>query len=150
MAYATMEFSTYSAKAVLLVSANHPKILFNTNEIKTDFAAIQRQTLTMIKTRTVLSAALSDSELVKLRVGLGEPDPVAWLKSQIKVKLSGEFLEIEMSGADPELLPKVVNAVANAYLTEVGNYDYNERQKRASGSRCTNWHCPRVAMIKRH
>lgn len=123
----------YKATALLMVSANHPKILFDTNEPKQDLAAFQRQTLAVIKGRMVMNAALSDPNLVELKIGEGESDRAAWLASQLKTSFVGEILEIRMDGEEKAVLPIVVNAVANAYLTEIVNVEANERQKRLDG-----------------
>ena len=120
----------YKATALLMVSANYPKILFNTSEPKQDLASFQRQTLAVIKGRMVMNAALSDPKLVELKIGEGESDPVAWLASRLKTSFVGEILEIRMEGEEKAVLPIVVNAVASAYLKEVVNVEANNRQRR--------------------
>jgi hypothetical protein len=78
----------------------------------------------------VLETALSDPEMIRLKVGSGEVDPFMWLADRIDVRFPNpEILEISMTGGEPEVLKTAVNAVADAYMKEVVNVDLNERQK---------------------
>ncbi len=117
----------YTARALLKLDAEPPKIIFSTSEKRTD---IRSSVPMMIGSRLVLNAALRDPEMTRLKVGSHEPDPVAWLASKIQVTFPNpEILEIRTSGENPEVVATIVNAVAGAYIKEVVNVEHNDRQK---------------------
>jgi polysaccharide biosynthesis transport protein len=117
----------YTARALLKLDADPPKIIFVTSEKRADVWA---SVPTMIRSRKVLNAALRDPEMTRLKVGSHEPDPISWLADKIHVAFPNpECLEIRASGDDPEVVATIVNSVAGAYIQEVGNVEQHDRQK---------------------
>jgi hypothetical protein len=86
----------------------------------------------LIKSRTVLNAALKQHEVKSLRFLKEESDPVARLEKDIKVDFSdGEHaLGISLEGRQPKTQEVLVNAILNVYLNEAADREYNQRQQR--------------------
>ena len=124
--------SQYTARTLLHVKAIKPKIIFPTTETQSDYGTFQRTQVAMIKSRLVLNAALRQPDLGKLEVVRRQVDPVDWLEEGTKVNFPGgsEILEISMSGDDPDALTAAVNAVSNAYVTEVVDVEHGDRLRR--------------------
>jgi capsular exopolysaccharide synthesis family protein len=122
----------YTARALLHVAAIPPRVIFPTAESRTDYGTFQRTQVTMIKSRHVLNTAFRRDEIKNLPIVRNQVDPVEWLEREVKVNFPGgsEILEIAMNGDSPQILAAVVNAVTNAYLTEVVDVEHNDRLRR--------------------
>src|SRR5207248_10266236 len=85
--------------------------------------------IAIIKSRLVMQAAVDQPQVKFLPVVRQQRDPVEWLDRELKVdyKLAPEVLSIAMSGTEPQQLAVVVNAVRDAYLTQVVNKERNEK-----------------------
>jgi capsular exopolysaccharide synthesis family protein len=92
----------------------------------------QRTQVALIKTRFVLSAALRDPKVAGLPVFPPGIDPVEWLEQQIRVDFSvaPELLRIEMSGAKPQELKVLVDALGNTYVREIVDREATRREER--------------------
>jgi succinoglycan biosynthesis transport protein ExoP len=121
---------SYKARALLHISSIPPRVIFQTNESWIDYPTYQRNQLTYIKSRLVLTAALRSPEVARLRLDHQVADPLPWLEEKIQVRFDGEILHISMDGADPDEVAILVNAVTDAYLKEVVYIETDDRRRR--------------------
>ena len=121
---------SYQARALLMASSIPPRIIFQTNESWINFETYKRNQLTLIKSRTVLNAALRDPRVAKYKIGEREEDPIAWLESKIQANFDGEIFHISMNGQNPEETADLVNSVKDAYLKDVVYAEFELRRKR--------------------
>lgn len=112
----------YTATAWLQVSLERPKVLFETREDDPLLRNRQTQT-TLVTSNRVLTAALRKPGISQLPYIRNQVDPVMWLRRNLRVRFAdqAEILEISMTGDDPEQLAALVNAVKDAYMSEVGD-----------------------------
>ncbi|WP_169979039.1 polysaccharide biosynthesis tyrosine autokinase [Tautonia rosea] len=118
----------YSAQALLLVAGQQPHIIFETGEAQANFATYQQTELTLLKSHTILNAALNDESVTPLQLDERYPDPIAWLEEKIQANYKGEVLRIAMTGPNPNEVAVLVNAVSDAYLREHLNKTETERR----------------------
>lgn len=118
-----------TVQTLLHVSANTPSILGQSAESRIDFHNYQRTQLVMIKSKLVLNAALRQPGVSEVRILRAQPDPIAWLETQVVAdfSLAPEILRISMTGEEPRELAVIVNAVREAYVKEVVNKELIER-----------------------
>src|SRR5262249_48875953 len=92
----------------------------------------QRTQMAFVKNRHVLNAALREPKVQELEIIKSQVNPVAWLEGQIKVDFSmaPEFMRISLSGPDPDELAPIVDAVREAYLSEIVKTEHNQRLDR--------------------
>lgn len=104
----------------LTVAEQDPYIVYSTRNGPEEFERFKSAQAQMLTTTFVLSAALRDSAVNSLPM-LPKADPVAFLQKNISVGFPGDstLMRISMKGEDPEQLKVLVNAVREAYLTEV-------------------------------
>jgi capsular exopolysaccharide synthesis family protein len=120
----------YKAQACLQVTAQPPKVLFQTMETEADdYRRYQSTQQTLVTSRLVLNSALKENEVRNYRLIRSQVDPVAWLQTQLKAEfLAGsEVMAISLSGDEPEELAGLVNAVKRAYMDEVVNVNIKQR-----------------------
>lgn len=124
--------SSFSARTLLHVAAIRPKILFDTTEVRPDFASFQRTQITMVKSRLVLRSALRDPRVADVAVVREAKDPVDWLEKHIVADylIAPEIMRIALSGDNPDELTLLVEAVRDAYLTEIVNKEQNQHMAR--------------------
>ena len=118
----------YTAQARFHVSAIPPRIIFPTAETHVDFRTYQRTQLALIRSQLVLNTALR--EVGDLPVVREQVDPVVWLERKIQAGFEGEILRIAMYDTEPEGLAEIVNAVKDAYLSEIVDKEERDRRKR--------------------
>ena len=119
----------HTARAQLYVSANAPKVMFDTKEAKAEFGNYLKSQMAMVRSRPVLKRALARSEVAALGILRMEEDPLEWLEAKLQVDtaVSPEILRISLTGDQPEELAALVDAVTQVYLQEVVNKEHNER-----------------------
>jgi len=112
----------YTATAWLQVSLERPHVLFETKDDDPLLRNRQTQT-TLVTSNRVLTAALQKPGISQLPYIRNQVDPVMWLRRNLRVRFAdqAEILEISMTGDDPEQITAIVNAVKDAYMTEVGD-----------------------------
>lgn len=120
----------YTARTTLEVAATAPRVMFNTSEVRSDFASYQRKHLALIRSRLVLGVALRQPEVAELEVVRDQADPVFWLEKALKVdfQTAPEVLTISMSGNNSDELLLLVRAVKEAYFQEVVQKEENQRR----------------------
>jgi hypothetical protein len=84
----------------------------------------------MVRSRLVLHVALRQEKVAKLPMIRNRLDPVEWLEQQVKAdfSISPEIMRIYMVGEDTEALKILVDAVTDAYITEIVEKERNKRQ----------------------
>jgi capsular exopolysaccharide synthesis family protein len=124
----------YKAQARLLVAAQPPKVLFQTVETEghDDYKRYQNTQQTLVKSQLVLKAAMRDRKLDNLPMVRKQADPIAWLQDELKVEFvaNSEVMEIALSGDSPKELAVIVNAMSEAYMDQVVNFELKPRQER--------------------
>ncbi len=123
---------SYTATAAFHIASREATILFAADRDVATFdiyKSTQRQYLT---SRYVLIAALRDAELADLSTLHEEPDPVGWLARNVRVNFPGdaEIMHVSLRGDDPAEAAALVNAVIDAYLTEIVDVEQGRRRER--------------------
>ncbi len=114
---------------VKLYMPAHPPALpgFEHPEGDIDFARFQRTQFALLRSRPVLNAALRNPRVkeINLNALTKGANPAEWLEDQIRVETSDdpELPRVSMIGDNPEQLKVLVNAVVDAYLSEVVEKD---------------------------
>lgn len=120
----------YSAHALIRVAAKPPKIIFDTEEVLPSLRDYQSTQLTLLKSRAVLNRALSDDAVRGLDIDREYTDPVRYLEENIQASFKGEILRISMQSSRREETSVLVNAVTEAFFTEVVNKEMRDRRER--------------------
>src|SRR5207244_1652609 len=114
----------YTARSLLDVAANPPRVLFQTGDNRGDpFHTFQKKQLALIKSRPVLTAALRLPKAADLRVVRQQIEPVEWLEQKIQADytVAPDILRVSMTGDRPDELLVLVDAATEAYLQESVN-----------------------------
>lgn len=130
VAWKSLPTPNYSAQAMIRVMASPPKIIFNTAEVLPDTRSYQATLLALLKSTLVLDKALSDEGVKKLNFQLAHPDPIRYLEEKIEARFIGEILRISMQSRKPEEPAMIVNAIVDAFFSEVIDKDEVERKRR--------------------
>src|SRR5262249_50273671 len=124
----------YTAYALLQVSSNVPRILFQTadNTVESDHKRYRTTQLALVKSQLVLDAALRNAKGRNFRMVREQTDPRAWLHDNLKVEFvaDSEVMEIALSGDDPKEVAGLVNAVKIAYMQESVDTNAKRRMER--------------------
>jgi capsular exopolysaccharide synthesis family protein len=110
----------YSAVVLLHVSSRPPR-----GEGEPEFVNYQRTQSALVKSYTVLHAALEKPDVAALPEVRAHADPLAWLQKALVTDftLGPEVLRVTLSGDHAEQTALLLNEVANAYLAEVARKD---------------------------
>jgi capsular exopolysaccharide synthesis family protein len=122
----------YTASALFHVAATQQPILFDTdNRVATAFEIYKSTQQQYVKSRFVILAALRKPEVKDLPVQR-ESDPVEWLTRRLRVEFPGnaEIMTISLQGENPQAAAALVNAVVDAYKTEVVDVEQGQRRQR--------------------
>ncbi len=97
-----------------------------------EYEAYRKTQVQLIKSPLVLMAALRRPGIESLATLKDEEDKVGWLTRNITVSapMESEVLQVRLRGEDAREITQVVNAVTNAYLTDVVNKERAERLRR--------------------
>jgi capsular exopolysaccharide synthesis family protein len=92
----------------------------------------QRTQMAMAKSRLVLNAALRNPTVTQLRTIHEQRDPIQWLEANVKTdfNLSPELLRISIQGDATQDLLIIINAIREAYLSEVVEKENSDRRAR--------------------
>lgn len=125
-----------TAYAVFKVDAQAPSILNPAGDAKVDFNLYRQTQTTLVRSRMVLSSALSQPSLVGNRIldpmlG-GVNDPVSWLEGRVHANfgMGPEFMKVSIEGDNGEALLVLLKAIVESYLKEVVNRDRTKRLAR--------------------
>ncbi|GBD34921.1 Tyrosine-protein kinase wzc [bacterium HR36] len=91
-----------------------------------NLTSFQKTQAALIRSRTVLQAALAKAELRNLELLQRQADPLAFLETQIHADfgISPEIMRVTMSGQEGQALQTIVHAVVQAYLAEVAHKEH--------------------------
>jgi capsular exopolysaccharide synthesis family protein len=119
----------YEAVAWLRVRATTGSL---TGQVDSSYDQYRKTQLQLIKSPFVLNAALRRPGIAGLPTIAEEKDPVAWLASRIQVgaPAESEVVQIRLRGGNANEVTQIVNAVTQAYLTDVVNKEKTERLAR--------------------
>ncbi len=128
----------YTAKACLAVAlidrTTHPQV---SAEVDWDeFKAFRGTQAMILRDRFVIQAALHDKRLTNMPCIVRENknhNALAWLTDQIHVQVVGDdgcVIEVSATEPDPNDAAALVNAVVDAYMSEVVNADHQKRRER--------------------
>ncbi|HLA85953.1 MAG TPA: AAA family ATPase [Thermoguttaceae bacterium] len=124
----------YTAISQIQVSMREPTLLnpniqYNAQQEYNVFKATQAQLLT---SPMVLTAALRKPEIVSLSIyKREEEDPIAWLRDKLHVVFpaDAEIMQISLTDREQKEVGKVVNAVIDAYMSEIVESDRNQKAR---------------------
>ena len=119
----------YEAVAWLRVRANQGAFSGNSGG---DYDQYRKTQLQLIKSPFVLTAALRRPGIANLSMLVDETDPVGWLTRNLQVSApsEAEVVQVRLRGPDPREVTQIVNAVTQAYLTDVVSKEKTERLAR--------------------
>jgi polysaccharide biosynthesis transport protein len=125
----------YQAQALLHVASRTPKGVFSSEgayETNEEFAAYKGTQTTILKSLPVLSTVLRQQQFADLRETLSQEDALQWLERNLQVDtlLGPEILRATFSSEQPEQAATILNAVTEAYLSEVARREQDKRQAR--------------------
>jgi capsular exopolysaccharide synthesis family protein len=97
-----------------------------------EYEAYRKTQVQLIKSPLVLMAALRRPGIETLSTLAEEDDKVGWLTRNVMVSapMESEVLQVRLRGEKPQEITQIVNAVTNAYLTDVVNKERAERLRR--------------------
>lgn len=97
-----------------------------------EYEAYRKTQVQLIKSPLVLMAALRRPGIETLSTLADEDDKVGWLTRNVMVSapMESEVLQVRLRGENAKEITQVVNAVTNAYLTDVVNKERAERLRR--------------------
>lgn len=119
----------YTATALLEVKSQKPILLLETVQERTDFKIFQSTQLALVKSRLVLTTALSRSGVNALETIKAQANPGEWLEEILEAEFptGSELMRLSLAGERPDDLAAIINAVTEAYLDEIVAKDHNER-----------------------
>jgi capsular exopolysaccharide synthesis family protein len=122
----------HTARSQLYVASDPPRVLFQTNEARSEAGAFRQTQMALLKSRLVLNAALRQPKAAETSLIRSHEEPVAWLEKELKVLAgaSPEILSVSLSGDLPEEQKVLVDAVVNSYMQEIVNKEQIKRQAR--------------------
>jgi hypothetical protein len=96
-----------------------------------DFPAYCRTQQALARSRMVLNASLRNPAVAQLAIIRAHSDPVLWLEENLRTEFdpATALMKISLSGDDPEYLI-LINAIREAYLSEVVEKENNDRHTR--------------------
>ena len=98
-----------------------------------EYEAYRKTQVQLIKSPFVLTSALRRPGISALSTLSDEPDPVGYLMRNVQVSapMESEVVQVRMRGENAKEVTQLVNAVTQAYLTDVVNKEKSDRlQKR--------------------
>ncbi|HMF10914.1 MAG TPA: hypothetical protein VKE94_01370, partial [Gemmataceae bacterium] len=132
----------YSVQALIHVASNNGRGAY---ESEADLSNFQRTQAALLKSQSVLRAALDKPEIAALREVRARADPVASLQKDLATDttLGPEVLRVALTGDYPEDLPVLVNEIVRAYLRDYAAKEETRaaarlRQLRENYRRCAD------------
>jgi succinoglycan biosynthesis transport protein ExoP len=118
----------HMAQAVLYVAATKPSLIDAGGQFGGEFVIYQQSQKALLTSRQVLSAALSDPQVMELATVKEQGDPVDWLQKELKIdfKIGPEYMRATLSGDHPEELKVLLAAICEAYLLQIVNRERNK------------------------
>jgi polysaccharide biosynthesis transport protein len=113
------KYTTYS---IVHVSPYDPRIYFNEDPHgRSDFASYLKTQAGVLRSHFVLNAALRDPEIAALPMLKAQDDPIRYLEEELQIDVAdgSELIKPKLSGDDPRAITLIVNAIHDAFFTEV-------------------------------
>ena len=122
----------FTARAMLQIDSQKPKLLFDTNDGQANFSTYQQRQVAMLRTRMVLNGASGIPRCPQLPLVREQADPIDWLSKQVQADFSQspETLRISITGADSNSMLVIVDAIRQAFFCEVVEKDRQVREER--------------------
>src|SRR3954469_4924965 len=124
------KYTTYS---IIRVSPHDPKIYYNEDPNgRGDFASYLKTQAGVLRSHFVLTAALRDPEVAALPMLRAQEDPIRYLEEEMLIDFSdgSELIKPKLSGDDPRAIAMIVNAVHDAFFSEVVEAERKRKQAR--------------------
>lgn len=128
--------TTYTGSTILFVSRSLPGLLddgrIQEGPDSPEYRAFQKTQTALIKSRLLLRRVLRGREISGLPMFRDLNDPVEWLEENVKVDFdqSPDVMRISLSGARPQELVVVLQAISDSYLEEAVNDELEARNRR--------------------
>jgi capsular exopolysaccharide synthesis family protein len=107
------------------------RFFWQTSEDDPNFNVYKQTTMRLLKDPMVLTAALRDPKVADLAYVKNSKDVLSDLSDDLRVlSPAEEFIRIELSGLRPVELPVIVNAVTDAFVSEVVVKETQSRRER--------------------
>ena len=122
----------YTAFAQVRIKAKDDEVVFARPEDgRSEFLTFLKTQARHLKSRFVLSGALSREETKNLPIVLRQPDPLAWLEDELLVdsQEGSEIIMLTLRGPDAGEVTALVNGVVKVYEKEVVQAETEKRQK---------------------
>lgn len=122
---------TATVHAMLAVTSAAPVDPADVQDVRRD--EVYRQTqVGLLRTHTVLEAALRSVSDQNLSVVREQSQPAAWLERELRVEApaKSKAIRVSLTGDRPEERAQLVNAVVRAYLAEFAETEKREQQDR--------------------
>src|SRR6478672_11906925 len=113
------KYTTYS---IIRVAPQDPRIYFNEDPHgRGDFASYLKTQAGVLRSHFVLTAALRDPEVAALPMLKAQEDPIRYLEEEMQIDFSdgSELIKPKLAGDDPRAITMIVNAIHDAYFSEV-------------------------------
>lgn len=130
LAYTLLPQAKFYTNSLIYISSIPPRVFMGTSEQFSTPETYRQSQIYALTSPTVLKIALTNPRVARLKVVTEQLDPRAWLKGELKVKTSGEFVELGMFGDNPEEIQIIVNAVTEAFKENVIEKEKSDRQAR--------------------
>lgn len=124
------KYTTYS---IIRVAPQDPRIFYNEDPHgRGDFASYLKTQAGVLRSHFVLTAALRDPEVAALPMLKAQDDPVRYLEEELQIETAdgSELLKPKLAGDDPRAISLIVNAIHDAFFSEVVEAERKRKQIR--------------------
>src|SRR5262245_30777539 len=124
------KYTTYS---IIRVAPQDPRIYCNEDPHgRSDFASYLKTQAGVLRSHFVLNAALRDPEIAALPMLRAQGDPIRFLEQELQIDCSdrSELIKPKLSGDDPRAITMIVNAIHDAFFSEVVEAERKRKQAR--------------------
>lgn len=122
--------SPYTAFAEIRIHEIAPKVFDRTDDGNTRFETLKETHMRLVTSPDVLTKVLRRPQVMETQTLKEQEYPMQWLEDAISVRSpANEFIRISLTGTRPEDLKLIVQAVNDAYMTEVVDKDKQRRNR---------------------
>ncbi len=113
--------TSYTSSALIRIAADDQGIVYQDDKTHSSFDLYKGTQMQLLTSDFVLIAALRNPAIANLELLKQEDDPVRWLAKNLVVESPGnaEILRVGLTGPDQNGVAAIVQAVVDAYKTEV-------------------------------
>jgi capsular exopolysaccharide synthesis family protein len=123
----------YTTYSIIRVAPQDPRIYYNEDPHgRGDFGSYLKTQAGVLRSHFVLAAALRDPEVTALPMLREQADPVRFLEEELQIDFSdgSELIKPKLSGDDPRAITLIVNAIHDAFFSEVVEAERKRKQVR--------------------